>query len=45
MTVIERNQRKIAKSEWRFKMRKLYPNFNVKLWAKESYRISHPQLF
>jgi len=34
---------KLAKKEWLKGMRKIYPNFKKRLWAKDSYRMEHPQ--
>jgi hypothetical protein len=37
-----RKIRKAAKKEWADQMRGLYPNFKVKQWGRNSYRIKHP---
>lgn len=42
-TEIEKTNDKLVKKAWRDNMRKLYPNFTKRAWARDSFRIKHPQ--
>ena len=41
----EKLEQKKAKKSWLAGMRLLYPNFKKRMWANDSYRIKHPQIF
>lgn len=44
MTQNEKDILKMSKLKWRNYMRKSYPNFKVKQWARTGYRLAHPQV-
>ena len=38
-----KEERREAKLNWRQKMRNHYPGFQKRKWARDEYRITHPQ--